>query len=128
MQVLTIMDKINLVESIDLNGDHDLNFCNGCVYSKHHCTPFPLNGGSPLKEILGLMHIDLCHPIATTFHGRAKYILTFIDDFLKKTFLYTMKTKFGVFNNLKVFKALVENQILKCIKVIKCDGTWEYNF
>jgi hypothetical protein len=33
----------------------------------------------------------------------------FIDDFYKKTFLYTMKTKFGVFDKLKVFKALVEN-------------------
>jgi len=59
--------------------------------------------------------------MATTFHGKAKYILTFIDDFLRKTFLYVVKTKFGV------FKALVENQILKCIKVIRCDGNWEYN-
>jgi hypothetical protein len=32
---------------------------------------------------------------------------TFVDD--KKTFLYTMKTKFGVFDKLKVFKVLVEN-------------------
>jgi hypothetical protein len=38
-----------------------------------------------------------------------------------------LETKFGVFNNLKVFKALVENQILKCINVIRCDGNWEYN-
>jgi hypothetical protein len=60
----------------------------------------------------------------TTFHGREKYILTFIDDFLRKIF-YTMKTKFGVFNNIKVFKALVENQNFKCIKVIRCDGNWE---
>jgi hypothetical protein len=66
--------------------------------------------------------------MATTFHGREKYILTFIDDLLRKTFLYIVKTKFGVFNNLKVFKALVENQIYKCIKVIKCDENWEYNF
>jgi hypothetical protein len=35
-----------------------------------------------------------------------KYI---IDDFYKKTFLYTMKTKFGVFDKLKVFEDLVEN-------------------
>jgi hypothetical protein len=32
------MDKNNLVEGIDFNGDHDLNFCNGCVYGKHHHT------------------------------------------------------------------------------------------
>jgi hypothetical protein len=34
---------------------------------------------------------------------------TFIDDFSKKTFIYTMKTKFGVFDKLKVFKTLVVN-------------------
>jgi len=39
-----------------------------------------------------------------------------------------MKTKFDVFDKLKVFKALVENQIEKKIKAIKCDGGREYNF
>jgi predicted ATP-dependent serine protease len=48
--------------------------------------------------------------MATSFHGREKYILTFIDDFLRKTFLDTVKNKFGVVNNLKVFKALVEKK------------------
>jgi len=65
--------------------------------------------------------------MATSFHGREKYIITFIDDFLRKTFLDSVKNKFGVFNNLKVFKALVENQKFKCIKVIRCDGNWKYN-
>ncbi len=48
------MDKNNLVEVMDLNGDNDLSFCDGCVYNKHHCTPFPLNEGSNAKEILSL--------------------------------------------------------------------------
>jgi hypothetical protein len=37
------MDKINLVENMDFNGDHDLSFCDGYVYGKHHHTPFPLH-------------------------------------------------------------------------------------
>jgi hypothetical protein len=39
-----------------------------------------------------------------------------------------MKTKFGVFDKLKVFKALVENQTRNNIKTIKCDGSDKYNF
>jgi hypothetical protein len=39
-----------------------------------------------------------------TSHGRAKYFLTFIDDFSRKTFLYTMKIKFGMLDKLKVSK------------------------
>jgi hypothetical protein len=65
------MEKNNLVEGMDLNGDHDLSFCDGCVYGKHHCTLFPLNGGSHAKEIIGLVHTNgLCGPMATTSHGR----------------------------------------------------------
>jgi hypothetical protein len=32
MYILTTTDKNNLVKCMDLNGDHDLNFCNGCVW------------------------------------------------------------------------------------------------
>jgi hypothetical protein len=39
-----------------------------------------------------------------------------------------MKTKFGVFNKLKVFKALAKNKIKNKIKTIKCDGGDKYNF
>ncbi len=38
-----------------------------------------------------------------------------------------MKTKFGVFDKLKVFKALVKNQTKTNIKVIICDGGAKYN-
>ncbi len=59
---------------------------------------------------------------------KAKYFLTFIDDSSRKTFFYTMKTKFGVFDKLKVFNSLVEYQTRKNMKVIRCDGGGEYNF
>ncbi len=61
-----------------------------------------------MQDIFVLVHIDLCG-LMTTSHGRTKYFLTLINDFLKKTFFYTMKIKFGMFNKLKIFKAWVEN-------------------
>jgi hypothetical protein len=93
---------------MDLNGDHDLSFCDGCGHGKHHHTPFPLIGGSYVKAILSLVHTYLYGYMATS-HGRAKHFLTFIDDFSRNIFLYTMKTKFGVLDKLNIFKALVEN-------------------
>ncbi len=53
--------------------------------------------------------------------------MTFIDVFLKKTFIYTMKIKFGVLDRFKNSKALVENHIGKNIKEIMCDGGGKYN-
>jgi len=35
------MERNNLVEGMDFNEDHDLSFCDECVYGKHHCSPFP---------------------------------------------------------------------------------------
>ncbi len=49
-KLLTTMDKNNLIEGMDLNENHDLNFCDGCMYGKHHHTSFPLSGGSHAKE------------------------------------------------------------------------------
>jgi hypothetical protein len=113
---------------MDLNGDHDLSFCDGCVYaSKQYCTPFLLNGGFHAKEILGLVHTNLFGFMVTTFHVGAKYFLIVIDNLSRKTFFNIMKTKFGVFDKLKVFKALVKNQIGKKFKTIKYDGGEKYN-
>ncbi len=50
------------------------------------------------------MHINLYGPMVITSHGRAKYFLTFIDDFFRKTFFYIMKIKFEVFDKFKFFK------------------------
>jgi len=120
------MDQNNLIEGMDFNGNHDLSFYDGCVYCKHHCAPFLLNGDSCAKESFGCVHIDLCGPM-TTSHVRVKYFLTFIDDFSWKTFFDGMKTKFGALDKLKVFKALVKTQTRKKIKVIICDGSAKYN-
>jgi hypothetical protein len=88
---------------MDLNGNHDLSFCDGCVYGKHYIS-FPLSEGFHAKEICRLVHINLCGPMAITFHGRAKYFLTFIDDFSEKTCLYTMETKFVCLTSLRFSK------------------------
>jgi hypothetical protein len=82
-------------------------------------TPISFEWGFLSKEIFGFVHTNLCGSMATTSHWRAKYFLTFIDNLSKKTFFYTMKTKFGVFNKLKVFIFLVKNWIGKKI-------SWSY--
>ena len=47
------------------------------------------------------------------------YYVSFIDDFSRKTWIYFLKKKFEVFDRFKEFKALVENQIEKRIKVLR---------
>jgi hypothetical protein len=50
------------------------------------------------------------------------YYVSFINDFSRKTWIYFLRKKSEVFNRFKEFKALVENQIEKQIKVLRIDN------
>jgi transposase InsO family protein len=54
------------------------------------------------------------------------YYVSFIDDFSCKTWIYFLKTKDEVFSRFQEFKALVENQTRKKIKVLRSDNGGEY--
>jgi len=58
--------------------------------------------------------------------GGNHYILTFIDDYTIKTWVYFLKLKSEVFEKFCHFQALVENQSGKHIKVPKTDRGGEY--
>jgi transposase InsO family protein len=51
----------------------------------------------------------------------------FIDDFSRKTWIFFMKTKDEVFIRFQEFKAQVENQTRKRIKVLRSDNGGEYS-
>lgn len=68
-----------------------------------------------MPSLLKLVHSDLMifpYPSFT----EARYALTFINDFLRHTWVYFLKYKSDVFAHFKFFKALVENQSFGCIK------------
>jgi hypothetical protein len=56
-----------------------------------------------------------------------EYYLTFIDDYSRKTWIYFLKAKSEVFTRFQVFRALVENQSGKKIKVLRSDNGGEYS-
>ena len=52
------------------------------------------------------MYVVQCPPISLSGY---EYYVTFIDDYLRKTWIYFLKTKDKVFGKFKEFKALIEN-------------------
>ena len=57
---------------------------------------------------------------------QSKYVLTFIDDFSRLCWVYFLKIKSEVFDHFKVFKALVENQFGRRLKILIYDNGGEY--
>jgi hypothetical protein len=50
------------------------------------------------------------------------YYVSFIDEFSRNTWIYFLRNKSKVFDRFKEFKALVENQTEKRIKVLRMDN------
>lgn len=100
--------------------------CISCVKGKQHRKPFPKVSGHRAKNVLDLIHSDLCGPMQNKSVGGASYFLTFIDDFSRKSFVYFLKTKDEVIRVFGEFKAAVENETGRHIKVLRTDNGGEY--
>jgi transposase InsO family protein len=88
-------------------------------------TSFP-NSDTKSVGVLDLVHTDVCGPMSRVSLSGREYYLTFIDDYSRKTWIYFMKTKSKVFKRFQEFKALVENQTGKRIKVLRSDNGGEF--
>ena len=78
------------------------------------------------KEVLDLVHTDLCGPISTNARGGYEYFVTFIDDYSRYGYIYLMYHKSKTLKKFKEFKVEVENQIGKSIKSLRSDRGGEY--
>jgi hypothetical protein len=69
--------------------------CRGCALGKNFKGSF-LSSDNISKEILDLIHSDVCGPMNfASLNGYLYYVL-FIDDHSQKTWIYFLKTKDGV--------------------------------
>ena len=77
---------------------------------------------------MDIIHSNLCGPMSVTTQSGHLYFMTFIDDYSQKTWTYFLKSKESdeVLDRFREFKALVENQSGKKIKVLRSDNGGEY--
>ncbi|GJU47370.1 retrotransposon protein, putative, ty1-copia subclass [Tanacetum coccineum] len=85
--------------------------CKSCISGKIVHKPFP-HQVERAKDLLGLIHTDVCGPFRTVSREGANYFITFTDDFSRYGFVYLMKHKHEVFETFKVFHNEVENQLV----------------
>jgi hypothetical protein len=69
------------------------------------------------KDLLGLVHSDVCGPMSISARDESRYFVTLIDDFSRYGYVYLMRYKSESFKKFKEFKPEVENQLGKKIKV-----------
>jgi hypothetical protein len=101
------------------------DFYDDCLYGKHDRVRFP-SGATRAERILQLVHSDVFGPVSVPSLGESVYYVSFINDFSRKTWIYFLRKKSKVFDRFKEFKALVENQTEKIIKVLRIDNSGEF--
>ncbi|KAJ2945209.1 hypothetical protein O0L34_g9278 [Tuta absoluta] len=99
--------------------------CIPCLQGKLAKSPFKKSKSKSFKKC-ELIHSDLCGPMSTHSWGGALYLLTFTDDFTRKTFGYLLKSKSEVFSKFVEFKQLVENQTNEKNKKFRSDNGREF--
>jgi transposase InsO family protein len=102
----------------------EVDFCEHCIYGKQSRVRFP-SGATRENGILELVHSDVFGLVTVPSLGGSLYYVSFIDDFSRKTWTYFLRNKSKVFERFEDFKALVENQTEKRIKVLRTDNGGE---
>lgn len=104
--------------------DHD-NVCKGCVLGKIIKKVFHYSY-KRAKEVLDLIHSNVCGPMSAPSLNGYLYYVIFIDDLSRKSWIYFMKATNETFNKSQEFKAMIELQIGKHIKILQSDNGGEF--
>ncbi|GKV43027.1 hypothetical protein SLEP1_g50368 [Rubroshorea leprosula] len=102
-----------------------LDFCEHYVYGKQCRLQFG-KGVHQTQGTVDYIHSDLWGPSPVASKGGVVYMLTFIDDYSRKVWVYTLKSKSDVFLTFKQWKTLIEKQTGKQIKRLRTDNGLEY--
>ena len=73
-----------------------------------------------------LVHSDICGPINPSSNGGKRYVITFIDDYSRKTWVHFLQEKSEAFSAFKSFKTHVENEVESTIKTFCTDRGGEF--
>nr|GEV45619.1 protein TORNADO 1 [Tanacetum cinerariifolium] len=106
-----------LLDSYDLKA---FEKCVSCMSGKMARKPYT-HQVERAKDLLRLIHTDVCGPFKIMSRQGASYFITFTDDFNHYGYVYLLKHKHEVFETFKLFQKEVENQLGKTIKSLRFD-------
>lgn len=100
--------------------------CDSCLVGKQTRHSFPSATQYRSKQVLELLHADLCGPITPATLGQNRYIFVIIDDNTRFMWSILLKEKGEVFEKFKTFKTLVEKEVNKAIITLRIDRGGEF--
>ena len=78
------------------------------------------------KNLLDIVHSDVCGPFNVSTMGGARYFVTFIDNHSRWCVVYLLKRKDEVFEKFTQYKNMVENITGRNVKALQTDNGTEF--
>ena len=100
--------------------------CEDCLVGKQRRDPFPTQSTWRASQILQLVHADICRPIKPISNSKKRCLITFIDDFSRKTWVYFLLEKSDAFITFKNYKSHVEKETGSSIRCLRTDRGGEF--
>jgi hypothetical protein len=100
--------------------------CEPCLEMKAVRLRFNKKERQRAEGKLDIIHTDLCGPMRKASAGGAQYVLTFLDDYTRKSDVFLLKQKSEVFEKFKIYKSRVENETGRKIKALRSDNGSEF--
>ncbi|MCO5614455.1 hypothetical protein L7F22_068737 [Adiantum nelumboides] len=123
---LMTLQRHNMVHDLSLLEMPPRHVCEGCVLGKMHRFAFSQDGFVRATRKLQLVHSDACGPMRTPSVGNSLYFVTFIDDFSKFCWVYSLKAKSDVFAIFQHYVSMVENETGCKVQTLCTDRGGEY--
>ncbi|GJS43683.1 putative ribonuclease H-like domain-containing protein [Tanacetum coccineum] len=119
--------KEGLVDGLPLKVFTNEHNCVACNKGKQHKASYKhISAVRLITDTLQLLHMDLFGPTNIRSIDQKYYSLVVTDDFSRFTWTFFLGTKDETFYVLKEFIALIENQLNKKVKGIRCDNGTEF--
>ncbi|KAG6590647.1 Gag-Pol polyprotein [Phytophthora cinnamomi] len=111
---------------IDMTSVKQWELCDGCSLGKQTRVSYMKSSPNRAKQVLEVVHSDVCGPMQTSTFGGKRYFVTFIDDKSHFCVVYLMRNKSEVAAKFAEFVALAETQTGKRVKTLRSDNGGEY--
>ncbi|KAJ4740894.1 Transposon Ty1-H Gag-Pol polyprotein [Rhynchospora pubera] len=124
-QALRTLSQKELVAGLPLV-NHAEQVCSGCLVGKQRRSPFPQEAMFRAKEVLELVHGDLCGPIVPMTPAGNKFFLLMVDDYSRYMWIVLLKSKDMAFQAFKEIKIAAELEANAKLKAFRTDRGGEF--
>ncbi|KAG3215583.1 Retrovirus-related Pol polyprotein from transposon TNT 1-94 [Phytophthora cactorum] len=100
--------------------------CGGCSLGKQTRVSYMKSSPNRAKQVLEVVHSDVCGPMQTPTFGGKRYFVTFIDDKSHFCVVYLLRNKSEVAAKFAEFVVFAETQTGKRVKTLRSDNGGEY--